>query len=219
MLQGRTQPLTSMHQKTFWGSLQDPGCCFTQRILTIYMPQPLNSNRQQLLFVLLLPTLKSDCNHPQSACIHQKVCQFLVYNGSHTCCTFSNHSNHSFQPLRKPCCSNSECVHKHIHQPKTDSCLNKLLFQPYYKTRCKTYALKNVQCVILPQLTSWSLTFEAEQKYICHKLYFESLEWAVSIAQDSSVPILHLVPIWLKAYKKNRDCSFYFHSNCSDPLL
>lgn len=41
----------------------------------------------------------------------------------------------------------------YIHLPKIYSCLNKLLFQPYYKTRPKTYALKNVQYVILLQLT------------------------------------------------------------------
>lgn len=125
----------------------------------------------------------------------------------------------SFQPLQKPCCSNSECVHKHIHLPRIYSCLNKVLFQPYYKTRPKTHALKNVQCVILPQLTIWSLPFEAEQKYICHKLYFESLEWAVSVAQDAAAPILQLVPTWLKAHQKTLDCSFYFHSNCSDPFI
>lgn len=77
----------------------------------------------------------------------------------------------------------------YVHLPMIYSCLNKLLFQPYYKTRPKTYALKNAQYVILPQLTIWSLPFEAEQKYICHKLYFGSLKWAVSIAQDSTAPI------------------------------
>lgn len=109
--------------------------------------------------------------------------------------------------------------HKHINLPRIYSYLNKLLFQLYYKTRPETYALKNVQCVILPQLTIWNLPFEAEQKYICHKLYFESLEWAASITQDSSAPVLQLVPTWLKAHQKSLDCSFYFHSNCSDPLV
>lgn len=89
---------------------------------------------------------------PHRVCIHQNVCQFLVYNGSHTCCTFSNHADHSFQPLRKPCCRNSECVHKHIVQTVVNPGQMKLLFQPYYKTRPRTYTLKIIQCVTLPQL-------------------------------------------------------------------
>lgn len=79
---------------------------------------------------------------PQTVCIHQKVCQLLVYNGSHTHYTFSNHADHSFQPLQKHYCSNSERVCKHIHLLKSYSCLNNLSFQPYYKTIPKTYAPK-----------------------------------------------------------------------------
>lgn len=218
MLQGRAQPVCI--RKPFEDHYQALAAVLPKWSWLFTCPGHWTATGNQSCYLSSCFPLWSDSNHSPTECVHTSGLSILSLQWQSyllyifkSCRSFiSNLMEALLQQFRV-------CTQTHSLL-KIYSCLNKLLFQPYYKTRPKTYAQKNVPCVILPQVTIWSLPFEAEQKYICHKLYSESLEWAVSIAQDSSAPTLQLAPTWVKEHKKKPlDCSFYFQSNCSDPLI